>query len=46
MSSKPRVALIAGPMYDAVSHAIDDDVQVVVAADHLSLNAAVAQLIS
>lgn len=46
MTSPPRVALIAGPMYDAVSHAIGDDVEVVVAADHLSLNAAVAQLLS
>lgn len=46
MSAKPRVALIAGPMYDAVSDAIRDDVEVVVAADHLSLNAAVAELLA
>lgn len=46
MSAKPRVALIAGPMYDAVSDAIRDDVDVVVAADHLTLNAAVAEMLA
>lgn len=46
MSGKLRVALVGGPMYDPVYDAIRDDVEVVVHADHLSLNERVAGMLA
>lgn len=45
MTDRLRVALVGGPMYDAVYQAFGDDVEVVVHADHLTLNARVAELL-
>jgi len=41
-----RLALVGGPMYDAVYETFGDDVAIVVQADHLSLNARVAELLA
>lgn len=41
-----RVALVGGPMYDAPYDLLPDDVEVVVHADHGTLNAAVAEMLS
>lgn len=46
MSEKLRVALVGGPMYDALYEGFRDDVEVVVQADHLSLNERVAEMLS
>jgi multiple sugar transport system substrate-binding protein len=42
---KPRVALVGGPMYDAIYEPILDEVEVVVHADHPTLNREVAALL-
>lgn len=44
--SRLRVALVGGPMYDALYDGFLDEVEVVVHADHLALNAAVAEILS
>ncbi|MBS1848579.1 MAG: hypothetical protein JST73_09910 [Actinobacteria bacterium] len=44
-TAKLRVALIGGPMYDALYEPFTDDVEIVVHADHLTLNARVAELL-
>lgn len=46
MTDRLRVALVRGPMYDAVHEAFADEVEVVVHADHLTLNARVAELLA
>ncbi len=45
MSGKLRVALVGGPMYDALYEAFLDEVEVVVHADHPTLNRRVAELL-
>lgn len=46
MSGRLRVALVGGPMYDAVYEGFRDEVEVVVHADHLTLNARVAEMLA
>ena len=46
MSDRLRVALVGGPMYDALYEPFLDDVEVIVHADHLTLNARVAELLT
>lgn len=46
MTDRLRVALVGGPMYDAVYEPFIDDVEVVVHADHLTLNTRVAELLA
>lgn len=46
MTDKLRVALIGGPMYDDLYEGFRDEVDVVVHADHLTLNAQVAQMLT
>lgn len=46
MSDRLRVALVGGPMYDALYEPFIDEVEVVVHADHLTLNAQVAELLA
>ena len=46
MSAKLRVALVGGPMYDALYADLLDEVEVVVHADHLTLNAQAAELLA
>jgi multiple sugar transport system substrate-binding protein len=41
-----KVALVGGPMYDALYRVLPDDVDVVVHADHPTLNRAVAEMLS
>jgi multiple sugar transport system substrate-binding protein len=45
MAGRLRVALVGGPMYDTLYEDLRDDVEVVVHADHLTLNARVAELL-
>lgn len=45
-SDKLRVALVGGPMYDELYTTFTDEVEVVVHADHLTLNARVAELLA
>lgn len=45
MVEKLRVALIGGPMYDALYEGFSDDVEIVVHADHLTLNERVAEML-
>src|SRR5699024_3593600 len=44
VTDRLRVALVRGPMYDEVHEAFADEVEVVVHADHLTLNARVGEL--
>ncbi|HTN99904.1 MAG TPA: extracellular solute-binding protein [Microthrixaceae bacterium] len=44
--SRLRVALIGGPMYDDLYEGFMDEVEVVVKADHLTLNEQVAQMLA
>lgn len=46
VSDRLRVALVGGPMYDATYEPFIDEVEVVVKADHLTLNARVAELLA
>ena len=46
MSNRLRVALVGGPMYDTLYEPFLDDVEVIVHADHLALNARVAELLA
>lgn len=46
MSDRLRVALVGGPMYDAVYEPFLDDVEVLVHADHLTVNDRVAELLA
>ncbi|MGB3409776.1 MAG: hypothetical protein WBA45_01160 [Microthrixaceae bacterium] len=46
MTRKLRVALVGGPMYDALYEGLRDEVEIVVHADHLELNERVAQLLA
>lgn len=46
MTERLKVALIGGPMYDALYEPFIDDVEVVIHADHLTLNAQVAEALS
>lgn len=46
MNDRLRLALVGGPMYDAVYEPFLDDVEVVVHADHLTLNAHVARALA
>lgn len=45
MTDRLRVALIGGPMYDALYEGLADEVEVVVHADHLTLNQRVAEML-
>ena len=46
MADKLRVALVGGPMYDALYEPFIDDVEVVVHADHPTLNRTVAEMLA
>src|SRR3954464_172906 len=46
MADKLRVALVGGPMYDSLYEPFIDDVDVVVHADHPTLNRRVAELLA
>jgi multiple sugar transport system substrate-binding protein len=46
MAGRLRVALVGGPMYDTLYDELRDDVEIVVHADHLTLNAQVAELLA
>jgi multiple sugar transport system substrate-binding protein len=46
MGERLRVALVGGPMYDALYEPFVDDVEVVVHADHPTLNRRVAELLA
>src|SRR5580765_5626270 len=46
MADRLRVALVGGPMYDSLYEPFIDDVEVVVHADHPTLNRRVAELLS
>jgi multiple sugar transport system substrate-binding protein len=46
MADRLRVALVGGPMYDSLYEPILDDVEVVVHADHPTLNRRVAELLT
>lgn len=46
MTDKLRVALVGGPMYDALYEDFIDEVEVVVHADHLTLNDQVARMLT
>lgn len=46
MADRLRVALVGGPMYDSLYEPFLDDVEVVVHADHPTLNRRVAELLS
>lgn len=45
MTDRLRVALIGGPMYDALYEGLADEVEIVVHADHLTLNRRVAEML-
>src|SRR6478609_552978 len=46
MADRLRVALVGGPMYDSLYEPFLDDVEVVVHADHPTLNRRVAELLA
>lgn len=46
MTRRLRVALVGGPMYDTLYEGLSDEVEVVVHADHLTLNQRVAEMFS
>lgn len=46
MTERLRVALVGGPMYDALYEGFIDEVEVVVHADHLTLNQRVAEMLA
>lgn len=46
MTNRLRVALVGGPMYDTLYETFLDGVEVIVHADHLTLNARVAEMLA